>query len=160
MVLALFGACVLYGVLSQLGDAAGPSRPYVVGLLVFGLIVLVSGIRLALRRVGFDFDRRRGTLVTRASYSVYWRQRNYELDRFDGLLLTRYWLFNRVGSGETSRYYYRLAVRAADADQANVELGHTLAEENARDVAGRLGDFLGLAVEEVKGRAEGIVAGR
>ncbi len=162
LLLAVIGAGALIGVVAGLAGATGTplpreALPYMVLPVLGGLSFLVIGIMLVLERSGFDFDRRRGTFMSWTSHFLFQRRREYALDRFDALLLTRYWLFNRVGRN-ANRYRYRLVVRAASADQRDVELGHTLRAENAKDVAERLGDFLGMAVEEVKGHAEGIVA--
>ena len=158
LVLAVIGGGVLIGMINNVG-LTGKYLLYAVMSFIFGLIALAFGLMLVVERSGFDFDRRRGTLITWTSYFLFQRQREYALDRFDGLLLTRYWLFNRIAR-DVDHYHYRLAVRAADVDQRNIELGHTLHPENAKDVAERLAGFLGLPVEEVKGRAEGILAGR
>lgn len=157
LVLVVFGGGVLIGAINMLVGLTGAYLPY--PAMFVGLIFLVIGLLLVFERSGFDFDRRRGALIAWTSYLLFQRQQEYALDRFDGLLLTRYWLFNRI-SRDANHHHYRLAVRSADADQRNVELGHTLHAENAKDVAERLAGFLGLPVEEVKGRAEGIVAGR
>ena len=64
---------------------------------------------------------------------------------------------HRLRAASSDRY--RIELRPDDADASAVVLGSRLHEDEAREHAARLSEFLDWPIEATKGMAEGIVSG-
>lgn len=158
VVLLAVGGGFLIGAIAQLTGQSAAYIPYVVLGLLIGLVLTAGGVALIVERSGFDFDRHAGELTAWRSYIVLHRRRVFDLEDLTGIVITRYWLFNRVARSE-NEHFYRLAIRHATHPQL-IEIGERLRGERATSISGVLAAYLDLPIIERKGRAEGVVAGR